>query len=169
LSVLNVANADGSLPSTAPGSDFQFLSGNLGKNVGLGSGYNRLDVSVKRGFPLGSNEQRRLEFAADFFNILNHTNFTGFNGNNSLNILPLGSAPGGGCAGSDLSTGGCIDQRTGFIIGRNGQALNINNLRGGPSSSNFLEPNWGDSLAGIGNPVSADIPRQIQLSVRVRW
>ncbi|HEX7959613.1 MAG TPA: TonB-dependent receptor, partial [Terriglobales bacterium] len=169
LSVLNIANADGSLPSTAPGSDFQFLSGNLGRNVGLGSGYNRLDVSLKRGFQLGSSEQRRLELAADFFNILNHTNFTGYNGNNSLNILPLGSAPAGGCAASDLASGGCIDQRTGFIMGRNGQPLQINNLRGGPSSRNFLAPNWGAALAGIGNPVSADIPRQIQLSARIRW
>ena len=159
LSVLNIANADGSLPSTAPGSDFQFISGNLGRNSGLGSRYARLDISLSRGFALGSNEQRKLVLKADAFNILNHTNFIGYSGNDALNVLPIGSH---GCSL-------CIDSSTGFIIGRNGQALNVHNLRGGPSDQNFLEPNWGAPLAGIGNPVSADIPRQIQLGVKIIW
>ncbi len=134
---------------------FKSISGNLGKYTGLGSSYGRLDVSLSRGFQLGGNEQRRLEFKADVFNILNHTNFLAFNGNDVLNVLPIGTA---GCKG-------CIDPTTGFIVGNDGRALKVSNLRGGPTDSNFLNPNWGS----IGDPVTADIPRQIQLSVHIRW
>jgi len=166
LSVLDIANADGSLPSSAtaacgiPGctvGPFKSISGSLGKYKGLGSKYGRLDISLSRGFRLG--ELLRLEFKADVFNILNHTNFLAFNGNDVLNVLPIGTR------GTASCNGGCIDQTTGFIVGNDGRALKVSNLRGGPTDKDFLNPNWGN----IGDPVTADIPRQIQLSAHIRW
>ena len=155
LSVLNIANFDGSLPTTGPAGDFKFIGGNVGRNAGLGSGYGRLDFSLSRGFQLGHNEARRLEFKADFFNILNHTNFLSYNANDVLNVLAIGPH---GCTR-------CVDASNGFIVGKDGRALHVNDMRGGPADKDFLNPNWG----GIGDPVAADIPRQIQLAVRVRW
>lgn len=135
------------------------VSGNLGRNAGLGSGYVRLDLSVSRGFQLGHNEARKLIFKADAFNILNHTNFLGYNGNDVMNFLAVG-AP--GCRN-------CIDPTTGFMIGRDGRALNVRDMQGGPPDRNFLLPNWGTALAGLGDPTVADIPRQLQLGVKITW
>ncbi len=145
--------------------DFQFLSGNLGRNAGRGSPYNRLDFSISRGFQLGHDEHRRLEFKADFFNVLNHTNFLLFNSNDVLNLLPVGTLPSGA---ADPNCTSCLNAFTGQYIGANGAPLTINDLRHGIANGdkrNLLSPNWG----GIGDPASADIPRQIQLSVRFRW
>jgi hypothetical protein len=55
--------------------------GNLGRNVGVGPAYFNVDFSLKRDFSLA--EETRLQFRAEFFNMLNRVNF----GNPSGGIL----------------------------------------------------------------------------------
>ncbi len=47
--------------------------GNAGRNIIEGPGYTEWDTSFVKQFPIG--EQKRLEFRAEFFNILNHVNY----------------------------------------------------------------------------------------------
>ena len=47
--------------------------GNAGRNIIQGPGYQTWDASLVKQFPI--REQMRLEFRAEFFNVLNHTNF----------------------------------------------------------------------------------------------
>ena len=54
--------------SVQPGS-----SGNAGRNIVLGPGYKTWDTSFIKQFPI--REQMRVEFRAEFFNILNHVNY----------------------------------------------------------------------------------------------
>ncbi len=49
--------------------------GNLGRNVLTGPGYAKVDLSLRKDIPLSSSEGKRLEFRADFFNLLNRANF----------------------------------------------------------------------------------------------
>ena len=52
--------------------------GTSGRNQYYGPGFQNYDFSVAKNFPLFAKwgEQMRLQFRADFFNILNHTNFS---------------------------------------------------------------------------------------------
>ena len=75
--------------------DFQLINGNLGRNVASGSAYARLDLSLIKTFPL--KEQKRLELKADFFNVLNRTNFMLYNNLDTLNLMPLSADAGAGC------------------------------------------------------------------------
>ena len=47
--------------------------GNSGRNIIEGPGYKTWDTSLVKQFPI--NEQKHLEFRAEFFNILNHVNY----------------------------------------------------------------------------------------------
>jgi len=47
--------------------------GNAGRNIARGPGYENLDVSFVRDFPLSG--EVRLQFRAEIFNVLNHVNF----------------------------------------------------------------------------------------------
>ncbi len=47
--------------------------GNAGRNIIEGPGYTEWDTSFVKQFPI--SEQKRLEFRAEFFNILNHVNY----------------------------------------------------------------------------------------------
>ncbi len=55
-------------------------SGNLGRNVVRGFPVHQVDVALRRDFPL--TERTRLQFRADFFNVMNHPNF----GNPPVNL-----------------------------------------------------------------------------------
>jgi outer membrane receptor protein involved in Fe transport len=71
--------------------------GNLGRNTFLGPGYLNLDTSLFKNFRL--SDRFRLQFRAEAFNILNHTNFQlgangGPSGNNRLNSPEFGKAGG---------------------------------------------------------------------------
>jgi outer membrane receptor protein involved in Fe transport len=72
--------------------------GNLGRNTFVGPGYLNLDTSLFKNFRL--SDSFRLQFRAEAFNILNHTNFqlgvgnVGPSGNNRLNSLEFGKAGG---------------------------------------------------------------------------
>ncbi len=50
----------------------QFTFGNAGRNVVFGDGEANVDVSVRKETAI--NERSRVEFRAEIFNVLNHTN-----------------------------------------------------------------------------------------------
>jgi hypothetical protein len=66
--------------------------GNLGRNTFVGPGYWAADVSVLKNFKL--TEALQLEFRAEAFNVLNHTNF--HIGHNAINDPAFGQAGGTG-------------------------------------------------------------------------
>ena len=67
--------APGTLFNTCAFADntVQGTFGNAGRNIIQGPGYKTWDTSLVKQFPI--REQMHLEFRAEFFNILNHTNF----------------------------------------------------------------------------------------------
>lgn len=136
--------------------DFQFLNGNLARNMARTDPYYRFDLSLTKAFRISpSRENVRLELRADFINVLNHTNFQLFNGNDTLDLFSIGPA---GCTS-------CIDDTTGFYVGSNGQPLKLQDLRHGRVSSNLANP----LFAGVGDPTIADAARTIQLALRIKW
>ena len=64
--------------------------GNLGRNTFVGPGYWAADVSIFKNFKLA--ELLRVQFRAEAFNVLNHTNFQ--IGNNAINDPVFGQAGG---------------------------------------------------------------------------
>jgi len=50
--------------------------GNLGRNTVTGPGYSNVDFTLSRDFPISSvSDDFRIQFRAEFFNLLNHPNF----------------------------------------------------------------------------------------------
>jgi hypothetical protein len=134
--------------------DFQFLNGNLGRNVGLGDPYYRFDVSFVKAFPI--RETMSLELKVDVFNIFNHTNFILFNNLDVLDLMPVSADP--NCTL-------CLNAHTGYYIGSNGQPLKLQDLQHGRVSEDLLSPVFN----GLGDPLATDIPRQIQLAIKFRF
>jgi hypothetical protein len=66
--------------------------GNLGRNTFVGPGYWAADVSVLKNLKL--TEALQLQFRAEAFNVLNHTNFQ--IGHNAINDPSFGQAGGTG-------------------------------------------------------------------------
>ena len=134
--------------------DFQYLNGNLARDVPRGSPYYRFDLSAIKSFVF--KERFKLELKADFFNLLNHTNFLLYNNLDTLNNFPVSTDP--NCTS-------CLSAITGHYIGSNGSVLKIQNLTHGKVSQSVQAPLFN----GIGDPATADIPRQIQLALRFRF
>jgi hypothetical protein len=70
--------SDEDYPFAKPGDPGQLPAGhfgNLARNAGEGPGVATLDFSILKNFYVG--EQAQVQFRAEFFNILNHTNFQG--------------------------------------------------------------------------------------------
>jgi hypothetical protein len=162
------ASAAGALDSyTGDVVDFQLPSGNLERNAGLGSPFARLDVSIKKLFhPVPRHEQLEVELVGQFFNIFNHPNWQGFNSNDVTSFLSLFQPDGvtpfqPGCKG-------CIDPATGFYVGQSGHVLHIQDLQHG-RVDRHLRPASQDEFFGLGDPAAAELPRTIQLSLRVRF
>ena len=145
--------------------DFQFVNGSLQRNSGRGDPYYRFDTSVTRSFPIPLREAMRVELRADFFNVFNHTNFLLANGNDALNAL---SVPAPGSPNFHNCTN-CIDPFTGFYRGVNGQALTIQQLQKGRINPKAIVNTGAGLFGSIGDPTFADIARQIQLSLHVRF
>jgi len=149
--------------------DFQYISGNVGRNQAVGDPYVRGDISLRRGFRIPVREGIIVDLRADLFNFANHTNFWLFNGGDILALLePCGSynaahtvfTPSAGCAG-----GAGLDVTTGHYIGNGGQVLTLADLKHGRVSNNLTAPIFN----GLGDPGGADIPRQAQLSIHVTF
>jgi len=151
--------------------DFKQVNGNLKRNAGRTDPYYRTDLSVTRTFRVPVREEGiRVELRSDFFNVFNRTNFivTNFGGapNTSQFLLSLDSS--GNPAANFFTCTGC-QRPNGQLIGTNGQALTLADLQHGriTPKQNLLNP----TFLGMGDPISApsDFPREIQLSIRVRF
>ncbi|MFZ3214124.1 MAG: carboxypeptidase regulatory-like domain-containing protein [Terriglobales bacterium] len=156
--------------------DFKAVSGTLGRNQGLGDPYIRGDISIRRAFRIPVHEGIMVQLRADLFNFANHTNFQLFNFSDVLSLLkPCGTTSGGvftpaaGCPGQ-----AGLDVTTGKYYGNNGQVLTLSALQhgrvstiapSGPNMTSLANPLFN----GLGDPGTADINRQAQLSVKVIW
>lgn len=185
----NVASAAGAADSfSGDVVDFQAPSGNVGRNAALGSPFARLDLSIKKVFhPVPSHERLEVELVGQFFNIFNHPNWQGFNSNDATSFLSIpqpvlfnpaadpticgGAAD---CANPDWATiaashtcTGCINPFTGQYVGQTGRVLHIKDLQHGKLDKSLFPSN--QEFFGLGDPASAELPRTIQLSFRVRF
>ena len=157
--------------------DFQMLSGNLGRNLGLTSALYRFDVSLTKAFKIPKWESSSLEFKLDAFNVFNHPLFISNDANDVLNFFSVPSLTVEGTvpdpnnpghflpvtnSGFNSCTANCLNPFTGLYLGNNGTPLNIKNFRGATfdQAKNFL---------GLGGPAATVTPRILQLSVRFRW
>ena len=77
--------------------------GNMGRNMFQDSGFKNLDFSIAKNFHFG--ETKRLQFRAEFFNILNHPNFANpYGGQNGFGLNDPSVQPFGcGCATPDIA------------------------------------------------------------------
>jgi hypothetical protein len=147
--------------------DFQFLNGNLQRNVGVGSRFYRFDVSIAKTVTI--RERIGLEFRANIVNVLNHPNFILFNGSDVLDNLSIGTLPSGLADPNCTSCIRAAGPLAGRYIGSNGQVLHLSDLQHGKVSPDLRNPIFGSAAASVGDPTAADLPRQIELSFRVKW
>jgi Carboxypeptidase regulatory-like domain/TonB dependent receptor len=77
--------------------------GNMGRNILQDTGFKNFDFSLAKNFHFG--EQYRLQFRAEFFNILNHPNFANpYGGQNGFGLNdPSAPSFGCGCATPDIA------------------------------------------------------------------
>jgi len=77
--------------------------GNMGRNMFQDSGFKNFDFSIAKNFHFG--EAMRLQFRAEFFNILNHPNFANpYGGQNGFGLNdPSAGSFGCGCATPDIA------------------------------------------------------------------
>ena len=167
------ASASGPVDSiTGDPVDFQFISGNLGRNLGLTKGLTDFDVSAMKAFRIPRTESIRLELKMDVFNVLNHPNFIANDSNDVTSAFGLPAlGPDFDC--HDLTTKTCsvahINPYTGLYMGTNGQPLTLSVFRAGRPLHDLTNTTW----AGLGNPAatalgtSAGANRVIQLALRI--
>jgi hypothetical protein len=146
--------------------DFQFIDGNLGRNIGLTKGLTDFDVSLLKAFRIPKRESMRVELKMDVFNVLNHPNFIANDSNDVISALGLPKLGAGfNCAAS------CLNPYTGLYLGANGQPLTVSVFRSGRPDKYLASSNF----AGMGDPAatalgtSAGANRVIQLALRVRF
>jgi hypothetical protein len=148
--------------------DFQFFSGNLARNAGLSQGLTRFDVSLMKAFKIPKWESSSVELKLDVFNVFNHPLFIANDSNDALNfILPPTLTANGGPNANFNCTSLCLNPFTGLYLGRNGQALTLQDFQLGRVDKN-LNPNF-TNFSGLGNPASDVTPRIMQLAIRFRW
>lgn len=149
--------------------DFQYISGNLGRNAGLTPPLYRFDISLLKSFKIPKWESSRLELKLDAFNVFNHPLFILNNANDVLSFLALPSMtttggapnPNFNCAAS------CINPYTGLYLGANGQPLTLSVFRAGRFDKN-LNVNAAN-FGLLGDPAATVTPRVLQISFRFRW
>jgi hypothetical protein len=145
--------------------DFKFLNGNMERDAGRQSPFYKIDLSLKKAFAIPHNEHIRLELQADAFNVFNHSNWQVFNSNNITSLLPFGALDPTAAPGTGFFDCLSCMRPNGTLVGTNGQALNIRDIKHGKLDSNLLAPLFG----GIGDPTNTDIARTFQLSFHVRF
>jgi hypothetical protein len=153
--------------------EFQFVNGNLGRDMGRGSPFAKFDASLHKSFNVPRTEHVKVDFRFDAFNVFNHSNWQGFNGGDTTNVL-LASVKHPGSTNPlkpivvnpDFFTcEGCM-RPNGTFVGTNGHTLHLSDLQNGKISSDL---NNNLIYNGLGDPTSADIPRTLQLSFHVRF
>jgi len=152
--------------------DFQYISGNLARNMGQTLPLYRFDISLTKAIKIPKWESSSLELKFEAFNVFNHPLFISNDANDVLNFFsmpalqvhsnpndpnsPLIPNPNYTC------TGGCINPINGQYLGNDGKLLNINNFQRATfdQAKNFL---------GLGGPAATVTPRILQLAIRFRW
>ena len=170
-----VDSIDGSTPI-----DFQFLNGNLARNMGLTKGLTDFDISLLKAFRIPKRETMRVEFKLDVFNIFNHTNFIANDSNDSISALtlpsPLKTKTVAGVTTFSTNAGfncaaTCINPFSGLYLGADSTPLTLGVFTSGRPDKN-LNPNF-TNWASLGDPASDTAPgslnRVIQVAVRIRW
>jgi hypothetical protein len=161
--------------------DFQFINGNLGRNLGLTKGLTDFDISLLKAFRIPKRESMRVELKMDVFNVFNHPNFIGNDSNDSISAIGLSTLevpvnpkkpsgaqmpnPNFNCAAS------CVNPFSGLYLGANGAPLTLSVFRAGRPDKNLAAANF----SSLGDPAatalgtSAGASRIIQLALRIRW
>jgi hypothetical protein len=148
--------------------DFQVLSGNLQRDGGRGSPYNRFDISLIKSIGVPHHESWQVQLKMDVFNVFNHPLYTQFNGNDTLNLLAIPKLllkSGAMNPNFNPNCVNCLNPFDGNYHGASGQVLTIQDLRNGVASPDVANP----LFKGVGDPVATDVARIIQLSVRLRF
>jgi len=139
--------------------DFQLLTGNLGRNLGLTSALYRFDISVTKAFKIPKWESGSLELKLDAFNVFNHPLYISNDANDVLNFFTLPQLK----AGLDITcTASCLNPLNGQYLGANGAVLNVKDFRG-------VSINQAANFGGLGAPAAVVTPRILQLAIRFRW
>ena len=137
--------------------DFQFLNGNLARNVGKTDPFYRFDLSLTKTIPI--RERFSIELRANIINVFNHTNFILFNGADTLDLFPISSDP--SCV-SCIRAAGPLQGR---YIGSDGRVLHLRDLQNGTVSKDLKNP----LFAGLGDPTAAADPRTFEFGIRIKW
>jgi len=157
--------------------DFQFINGNLARNLGLTKGLTDFDISLLKAFRIPKRESMRLEFKLDVFNIFNHTNFNGNDSNDTTNGLSIASLvhrnrvthASTGTNANFNCTANCVNPFSGLYLGADGTPLTLAVFTSGRPDRNLSAPNWN----GLGDPAADTAPgslnRVMQVAVRIRW
>jgi len=128
-----------------------------GRNTGLGPWNYRWDMSFRRAIPL--NERFRLEFVANFANLLNRVNFLGVNG-----IFP-GVTKQGDAQSVKLLDGSTVNLMSGPYTFHGYSSFNQAEKTGAKIGGSTPLALGADPLSFT----SADTPRQAQFELRVRF
>jgi len=142
--------------------DFQFLNGNLQRDLGRGSPFYRFDLQLSKDIPI--HERFGIELKANFINVFNHPNFILFNGFDVLSNFPLGVDPMHNFKAIPNCTS-CLNPLTGQYIGADGRVLHLSDLQHGKVSRSLTSPEF----VGLGDPTAADLPRTIELVFKIHW
>ena len=152
--------------------DFQYISGNLARNMGQSLALYRFDIALTKAFKIPKWESSSLELKFEAFNVFNHPLFISNDANDVLNFfslpaLKVHSDPNDSTSPlipnpNYVCTAGCINPLNGQYLGNDGKLLNINNFQRATfnQAKNFL---------GLGGPAATVTPRILQLAVRFRW
>lgn len=152
--------------------DFQFISGNLGRNAGQSVPLYRFDVSIGKAFNIPKMETGKLELKLELFNVFNRPLYILNNGNDVLSFLtlpsltvPVNANNPNGPQMPNPNYGnctGCISPMTGVYLGNNGTPLNVSNFQ-------KATQNAATNFAGLGGASGDVTPRIMQLAIRFRW
>ncbi len=145
--------------------DFQYLSGNVGRDAARTAPFYKFDVSIHKTFKIPRAERVSLDLRLDAFNVFNHANYQGFNSNDVTGAMGLALDPDTGAILPTLFTCTSCMRPDGTYVGSGGQVLHLKDVQHGRISSSLLNP----AFKGLGDPASADIPRTLQLSFHVRF
>jgi hypothetical protein len=110
----------------------------LGRNSIIGPGYNDVDLRIARDVPI--HESVKLQFAADAFNLLNHTIITGVNGTYSqyaTAAAPTVQTPNPPCNSTTQTPGTATAPLQGCIAPFSGTALSAFGATSSTSSSSL--------------------------------
>jgi carboxypeptidase family protein/TonB-dependent receptor-like protein len=137
--------------------DFQFLNGNVARGAGRGDPLYRFDLSLTKTIPI--HERFSVDLRANIINVFNRRNFILFNNNDTLDFFSISTDP--ACV-SCIRAAGPLQGR---YIGSDGRVLHLSDLQHGRVSRDLKNP----LFAGVGDPLSTDFPRTVELGLVIRW